>query len=171
MSTVPERTLNWLYSVLTSEYHDVNRTYADVAATLSHYSSLKPRTEVYSSGSSALLLRLSGTLPVTFRGATYRFPITIWIPHAYPREAPLLYVTPVQGMVLVPGNYVGSEGRVYHRYLAQWAEYWDRSSIIDFLDILRGIFAKEAPVRTQQQDGFGQQLQRGAEPTPPPLPP
>lgn len=30
------------------EYRDVNRTYNDVAQTLSHYSSLSPRTDVYS---------------------------------------------------------------------------------------------------------------------------
>jgi ESCRT-I complex subunit TSG101 len=48
MAAVKQQVLNWLYSVLTSEYKDVNRTYNDVAQTLSHYSSLSPRTDVYS---------------------------------------------------------------------------------------------------------------------------
>jgi ESCRT-I complex subunit TSG101 len=65
MAAVKQQVLNWLYSVLTSvmsrkrsfainnancaqEYKDVNRTYNDVALTLSHYSSLSPRTDVYS---------------------------------------------------------------------------------------------------------------------------
>jgi ESCRT-I complex subunit TSG101 len=65
MAGVPEKVLNWLYSVLTSvfttialwvldandatkEYKDVNRTYHDAAEALSHYPSLSPRTEVYS---------------------------------------------------------------------------------------------------------------------------
>jgi ESCRT-I complex subunit TSG101 len=65
MAAVKQATLNWLYSVLTSvswieilhtrrtidsvqEYADVQRTYNDVAQTLSHYSSLSPRTDVYS---------------------------------------------------------------------------------------------------------------------------
>ena len=68
MAAVPETTLNWLYSVLTSvirpspdirlaspanarraqNYTDVNRTYHDAAEALSHYPSLAVHTEVYS---------------------------------------------------------------------------------------------------------------------------
>lgn len=69
---VQQHVLNWLYRVLTSvrtgrratppkayprlgtdpsppqEYHDVNRTYNDVAQALSQYPSLLPRTDVHS---------------------------------------------------------------------------------------------------------------------------
>lgn len=68
---VPQRTLNWLYSVLTKvcnffndpcssltsfqdhydpkqTYHDPNRAYHDVVNALSQYPSLSPRTDVYS---------------------------------------------------------------------------------------------------------------------------
>lgn len=67
MPPVPDKTLQWLYTSLQSvceylhyndivltltfwrqEYHDVNRAYSDIAQTLSHYTSLSPRTEVYS---------------------------------------------------------------------------------------------------------------------------
>jgi ESCRT-I complex subunit TSG101 len=69
MAAVPQHVLNWLYSVLTSvsffhallppfplarkltsgqEYHDVNRTYNDVAQALAQYPSLSPRTDVHS---------------------------------------------------------------------------------------------------------------------------
>ena len=75
----------------------------------------------YESGQSSLLLHLTGTLPVTFRGTIYRFPIALWIPHAYPKEAPICYVIPTPGMVIRPGQYVSGEGRVYHPYLAEWA--------------------------------------------------
>ncbi|CCF45742.1 ESCRT-I component [Colletotrichum higginsianum] len=145
---VPQHVLNWLYSVLTSEYHDVNRTYNDVAQALSHYSSLSPRTDVHTfdNGASALLLHLSGTLPVIFRGTTYRFPISIWVPHAYPREAPLVYVTPTETMMVRPGQHVDPQGQIYHPYLVGWAAFWDKSTILDFLAILRDIFAKEPPV-------------------------
>lgn len=79
----------------------------------------------YENGTSVLLLLLRGTLPVTFRGATYGFPVAIWVPHAYPREPPLVYITPSQDMVVRPGQHVSGDGRVYHPYLAQWAQYWD----------------------------------------------
>jgi len=81
----------------------------------------------YEHGASALLVNLSGTLPVTFRGTVYRFPIVLWIPHAYPREAPLVYVTPTEGIVVRPGQHVDPQGKIYHPYLVGWAEYWDVS--------------------------------------------
>ncbi|KAI0189854.1 UEV domain-containing protein [Astrocystis sublimbata] len=173
---VQQHVLNWLYSVLTSEYHDVNRTYNDVAQALSQYPSLSPRTDVHTfdNGVSALLLHLSGTIPVAFRGTTYRFPISIWVPHAYPREPPLGYVTPTDTMMVRPGQHVDPQGRVYHPYLVGWAEFWDKSTILDFLAILRDIFAKEPPVVARQQlrPAQQQQPQQGAPtPTPPPVPP
>ncbi|TID18307.1 UEV-domain-containing protein [Venturia nashicola] len=161
--------LNWLHSVLISEYQDVRRTYSDVAEALTHYPSLTPRTEVYTyeNGASALLLQVHGTIPVQFRGTTYRFPISLWIPHAYPKESPMAYVTPAQDMLVRPGQHVSSDGRVYHPYLAQWATYWDKSSIFDFLAVLRGVFAKEPPVISKQQV-HRQPVQQAP---PPPVPP
>jgi hypothetical protein len=79
----------------------------------------------YENGTSALLLLLKGTLPVTFRGATYGFPVAIWMPYAYPREPPIVYIDPSEDMVVRPGQHVSGDGRVYHPYLAQWAQYWD----------------------------------------------
>lgn len=76
-------------------------------------------------GSSALLLHLAGTLPVNFRGNMYRFPISIWIPHAYPREPPLVYVTPTETIMVRPGQHVDPQGQVYHPYLVGWAQFWD----------------------------------------------
>ncbi|TGO37128.1 hypothetical protein BHYA_0105g00200 [Botrytis hyacinthi] len=174
MAGVQQRVLNWLYSVLTSEYRDVNRTYNDVAQTLSQYTSLSPRTDVYTyeNGASSLLLHLSGTLPVNFRGTTYRFPIALWIPHAYPHEAPLVYVTPVEGMVVRAGQHVDPQGKVYHPYLMRWPDYWDKSNVLDFLAILRDIFAKEPPVISRQQQNATPRPQPTAMPPPiPPLPP
>ena len=76
---------------------------------------------------SALLLLLSGTLPVVFRGTTYRFPIALWVPHSYPLEAPLVYVTPTEGMMVRPGQHVDPQGKIYHPYLVGWAEFWEVS--------------------------------------------
>ncbi|KAK3316945.1 ESCRT-I component [Apodospora peruviana] len=170
---VQQHVLNWLYSVLTSEYHDVNRTYNDVAQALSQYPSLSPRTDVHTfpNGASALLLHLSGTIPVLFRGTTYRFPISIWVPHAYPREAPLAYVTPTENMMVRPGQHVDPQGQVYHPYLVGWSTFWDKSSILDFLAILRDVFAKEPPVIASQPGRPPPLQQQTPAPTPPPVPP
>ncbi|OAF59993.1 hypothetical protein VC83_03141 [Pseudogymnoascus destructans] len=173
MAAVQQRVLNWLYSVLTSEYQDVNRTYHDVAQALSHYSSLSPKTEVYTyeNGVSELLLQLSGTLPVAFRGTTYRFPVTVWIPHQYPRDEPVVYVSPAEGMMVRAGQHVDPQGRVYHPYLAGWAEFYDKSNILDFLAILRDVFAKEPPVVSRQSQSTPVASPRPIPPPVPPLPP
>ncbi|KAG9204357.1 hypothetical protein G6514_001431 [Epicoccum nigrum] len=172
---VPETTLNWLYSVLTSNYTDVNRTYHDATEALSHYPSLAVRTDVYTyeNGASHLLLNLSGTLPVTFRGTTYGFPVAVWVPYAYPREPPIVFVKPDKDMLVRPGQHVSGDGRVYHPYLAQWAKYWDKSTLFDFLAVLRGVFAKEPPVRSRQpqpqpQPQYSAPAQQGPPPVPPP---
>ncbi|KAL2794531.1 UEV domain-containing protein [Aspergillus keveii] len=175
MAAVPQRTLNWLYSVLIRDhydpkqtYQDPNRTYYDVANVLAKFPSLSPETNVYTyeTGDFALLLHLSGTLPVTYRGQVYKFPIALWIPNTYPRDPPLAYVTPTQDMAVRVGQHVTLEGRIYHHYLAHWAGAWERSSILDFLSILQDVFAKEPPVKYKQQQPIPQQVQ-----APPPLPP
>ncbi|KAF4969316.1 hypothetical protein FZEAL_10254, partial [Fusarium zealandicum] len=122
----------------------------------------------FSSGANALLLHLSGTLPVNFRGTTYRFPISIWVPHAYPREPPLIYVVPTETMMIRPGQHIDPQGLVYHPYLVGWAEFWDKSNLQDFLTILTDIFAKEPPVIARQQ---ARPPPSQAAPTPPPVPP
>ncbi|KAF9891916.1 hypothetical protein FE257_002879 [Aspergillus nanangensis] len=181
MATVPQRTLNWLYSVLIRDhydprqtYQDANRTYYDVANALAQYPSLSPRTEVYTyeNGFSALLLQLSGTIPVVFRGTVYKFPIILWVPNTYPRDAPIVYVTPTQDMAVRVGQHVTLEGRVYHHYLAHWQDAWERSSLVDLLSILREVFAKEPPVRyKQQQSPLPRPAPSDHVQTPPPLPP
>ncbi|KAJ4354880.1 Suppressor protein stp22 of temperature-sensitive alpha-factor receptor and arginine permease [Ascochyta clinopodiicola] len=176
---VPETTLNWLYSVLTSNYADVNRTYHDATEALAHYPSLAVRTDVYTyeNGASHLLLNLSGTLPVTFRGATYGFPVAVWVPYAYPHESPIVYVKPDKDMLVRPGQHVSGDGRVYHPYLAQWAKYWDKSTLFNFLALLRAVFAKEPPVRSKQPQPQPQSQSpytlnnAPAQPGPPPVPP
>ncbi|KAH0266274.1 UEV-domain-containing protein, partial [Aureobasidium melanogenum] len=149
MAGLPDQVLQWLYSVLLNEYRDAQRAYSDSVAALSAYPSLSPRTDVYTynDGQPALLLRLSGTLPVNFRGTVYRFPITIWLPHAYPvdPEGIMVFVIPGEGMAIRPGQHVSVDGRVYHPYLRDWSVN-QRPNIVDFLRLLQDVFAREPPV-------------------------
>jgi ESCRT-I complex subunit TSG101 len=180
MYAIPHATSQDNALTLAQEYQDPQRAYSDVARTLSVFPSLSPRTEVYTyeNGGSALLLTVSGTLPVDFRGATYRFPIKTWVPQAYPQESPMVYVTPGRDMLVRPGQHVGVEGRVYHPYLRDWTSIWDRANMADFLAHLQQAFAREPPLVSKAQQ---QQLQRpvghqvqgpnGSHAAPPQLPP
>ncbi|MCJ1472698.1 hypothetical protein MMC13_001347 [Lambiella insularis] len=172
MPELPQKVLSWLYNVLgTNEYHDVNRTYTDTRQVLSSTSTLRPRTDIYTfeNGRSSLLLHITGTLPVLFRGTTYSFPISLWVPHVYPSEGPIVYVTPTREMVVRPGQYVSGEGRIYHPYLANWRA--DRSNLTEFTRILQDVFAQEPPVMSKRED-----IAKPPPPAPkfggpPPLPP
>ena len=41
----------------------------------------------------------------------------------------MVYVDPARDMAVRPGQHVSTEGRVYHPYLAQWAGYWEVSTM------------------------------------------
>lgn len=171
MAQVSQKTLSWLYSVLSNEYSDVNRTYSDVAATLSGNPNFSIRTDVYTfeDGRPSLLLNVSGTLPVNFRGATYMFPISLWIPQEYPRAAPIVFVTPAKNMAVRAGQHVSAEGRVYHPFLAGWRE---TSTILALLPLLQEIFTREPPV-IAKQERFPPtpSVPQGSISIPPPIPP
>lgn len=128
----------------------------------------------------------------------------------------MAYVSPTQEMIVRPGQHVSADGRIYHPYLAQWANYWDvsasfasavanarvgssastitdmstieqRSNLVNFLQILADVFAKEPPVITRQQQPrqqydstaggeqsslrFTRSVSQVQQPLPPPKPP
>ncbi|KAL9100324.1 MAG: hypothetical protein Q9163_004287 [Psora crenata] len=143
---VSPQVLNWLRSVVTSEYHDATRTYSDVTQILAYHPGFSLRTDVYTfeNGASTLLLNVQGTLPVSFRGNSYGFPISLWIPREYPSTPPSSFVTPTKGMAIRPGQHVSADGRIYHPYLAGWAS--TRSNILEFVSVLQDIFAREPPL-------------------------
>ncbi|MCJ1383378.1 hypothetical protein MMC17_006491 [Xylographa soralifera] len=174
MPELPQKLLGWLQGVLhTHEYRDVDRTFSDVAGALSQVPTLSPRTDIYSfqDGHSALLLHLTGTLPVFFRGAAYSFPISLWVPYNYPFEGPMAYVMPTKDMTVRPSQYVSDEGRIYHPYLAGWQP--DRFNLVELVRILQDIFSREPPVRSKQSPPRSQPQAKtnGNAPPLPPLPP
>jgi hypothetical protein len=81
--------------------------------------------QAHENGNFELMVHLFGTLPVMFRGATYNIPLSIWVPHAYPRQAPIAFVTPAKDMMIRPSNHVDLAGKCYHPYLANWAQHWE----------------------------------------------
>ncbi|EWC46609.1 hypothetical protein DRE_04096 [Drechslerella stenobrocha 248] len=168
--------LQWLATVLAPKYRNVNRTYSDVATLLHHYRSLSPKTDVYTydDGTSDLLLCLHGTLPVSFRGATYNIPLNIWVPHQYPAVPPTVLVVPGKNMGIRPTNHVDTNGRSYHPYLAYWSQNPDKSSLIDLCGQLKDVFSKEPPLYSKQAPPPSAMAAEQSLPgpgTPPPRPP
>lgn len=90
---------------------------------LQSFPSLRPKTDNYgappssrhsliclvrSGGPAQLLICLFGSLAC----GVHNIPFELWLPKAYPREAPLLFVTPSSGIALRPTGLVDSQGRV-----------------------------------------------------------
>ena len=84
-------------------------------------------TSAFDSGQTALLLLLYGTLPITYRGATYQIPIHLWIPHDYPRNPPMSYVVPTKEMGVRKGREVEPGGRVREEIVQEWWASWNVS--------------------------------------------
>ena len=81
----------------------------------------------YDDGRTQLLLLLSGTIPIQYRGATYNIPMDIWVPRGYPREPPILYVRPTVDMLVRKSKNVDVSGRVGGEYMERWERKWEVS--------------------------------------------
>lgn len=81
----------------------------------------------YDSGQTHLLLQSHGTLPITYRNATYHIPLCIWFPLEYPRKAPMVYVQPTREMAIRRSAEVDPSGRVVGGEVADWERKWEVS--------------------------------------------
>ncbi|PNS16405.1 Tumor susceptibility protein 101 protein [Sphaceloma murrayae] len=178
MAQVPDSTLVWLWDQLQS-YGQARLAYNDIAAAIANYPSLQPRTDTYhfENGRPALLVCLAGTIAVDFRGRQYRYPVEIWIPQEYgqPGVGIIAYVRPSTtressvGMMVRPGQHVAVDGRIYHPYLRDWG-LQSRCTIVDFLRILQGVFAKEPPIVATNQSRSSTVAAADSVPAVPPKP-
>ena len=44
-------------------------------------------------------MKVAKLLPITFRGATYNIPVSVWVPAEYPARPATPYVTPTAGAI------------------------------------------------------------------------
>ncbi|PWN54437.1 UEV-domain-containing protein [Violaceomyces palustris] len=137
----------WLRSVL-GPYQDQDRVFSDVDRTLIAVSSLAPKTQVftYNDGRTQLLLTLTGTIPINFRGATYNIPVAYWIPREYPREPPMAFVVPTQEMLVRRGKNVDVSGQVSGDYLSRWSSKPEGCNLLDLIHQCQQMFGQEPPV-------------------------
>jgi len=104
-------------------YEHRTRVRDDVLAVLDDVRSLMPLlgTLISNDGAESRLLLLSGTIPIYFQAVQYNIPIDVFVPEAYPRQPPKMYVRPTSNMIVHPNHaQVDKEGMVYLPYLADW---------------------------------------------------
>ncbi|KAJ2892527.1 suppressor protein stp22 of temperature-sensitive alpha-factor receptor and arginine permease, partial [Coemansia aciculifera] len=140
-----DATRQWLLENTKNRFPHPQRVYGLIVSALSEFRSLQPKLAEYVGEDKRrqALLCLHGTLPVVFNGATFNIPVVFWFPQRFPEHPPLAYVTPTRTMVVKVSKHVDERGRVYHPYLASWA---DTSTLGDLFRSLIAIFSAEPPV-------------------------
>lgn len=111
------------------------------------------------------MICVHGLLPITFRQSTYNIPVAIWLPLAYPKDAPIVYVVPTSDMLIRGGKHVDLSGMCNPPYLTDWIKkpevcssvacrYTDLSSypfdqacnIRVLAEAMQDIFSREPPL-------------------------
>jgi len=98
------------------------------------------------------VLVFSGTLAMSYRGATYNIPVDAYLPPPYPHRPPVVYVRPTPGMVVKPNHpHVGSDGCVFMPYLHEWTA--QTHSLVEMAVCLSSLFGAEPPCYAQPSNG------------------
>lgn len=97
---------------------------------------LTPFSTAYDDGRTQSLLCLHGTLPITYRQATYNIPVAIWITRDYPREHPIPYVVATPDMLIRSSQHIDLSGRCNVEYAQNWQRKSEVRDSIPSSDLL-----------------------------------
>lgn len=87
-----------------------------------------------------LLICIFGILHCGMHG----IPVEVWLPRSFPREAPIIFVTPSPGVPLKPTTMVDATGRVHHPYGLSWINRPD-SSVVELLRVVANALSMDPP--------------------------
>ncbi|KAH9966891.1 UEV domain-containing protein [Russula dissimulans] len=177
MSSTESLTQKWLRQNIAT-YNDGNRVFADVDSTLSLYTTLRPKTEVYTydDGRTQLLLCVHGLLPIAYRQAEYHIPIAIWLTHQYPREGPLAFVVPTSDMLVKPSKHVEVSGLCRIEYILNWERKHEGCDLRTLVQAMQRYFSNEPPLYSKPKSPQSGPSTSGSRPPsapsrpPPPVP-
>ncbi|WVQ97403.1 hypothetical protein IAU59_004516 [Kwoniella sp. CBS 9459] len=146
-------TREWLGNVL-RPYPSKDKVSEEVMKILAERKTLSVKTDAFTfnSGQTALLLLLHGTLPITYRGATYHIPMHVWVPHEYPRSPPMAFVVPTKEMGVRKGREVDPSGRVREEVIEEWWRSGQTKDLESLLQTLASIFSATPPVYAKPPD-------------------
>lgn len=124
----------------------------DVLNVIQRYRSLTYRVEVFvfNNGARKDLLNLEGTIPVSYKGAVYNIPVSLWLMDTHPNNAPLCFVKPTPDMSIKISKYVDSNGKIYLPYLHEWNG--NSSSLLGLITCMIKAFGELPPVYTKRRN-------------------
>jgi ESCRT-I complex subunit TSG101 len=127
-------------------YQNTARLRQDMQTLFYNCSTLRPNVGSFQSANGSItLFYLSGVVPISYNGANYNIPVTIYIDPPYPNQPPRVFVTPTADMAIKPNHKaVDANGRVYLPELSRWNPY--SSNLVSIIGILSSVFSVEPPV-------------------------
>ncbi|KNC70497.1 hypothetical protein SARC_16967, partial [Sphaeroforma arctica JP610] len=84
--------------------------------------SVAPQQVRDTDGRLKVVLALTGTLDVDYRGSTYNIPVAVHLRDTFPYTRPRVAVVPTDDMLIKPGTHIKGSGEVTHAYLDQWSQ-------------------------------------------------
>lgn len=134
-------------------YQNVARLRQDMQGVFYNCATLRPNVGSFQSPTGTIVLfYLSGVIPITYNGANYNIPVTIYIDPPYPNQPPRIFVTPTSDMMIKANHKsVDSNGRVYLPELTRWNPY--SSNLVSIIGILSSVFSTEPPVHAVRPSG------------------
>ncbi len=119
---------------------------------ITHYRNLTPIVDkyVFPDGNQKDLVCLNGTIPVSYRGAVYNIPVSLWITDSHPYAAPICYVKPTQDMTIKVSKHVESSGRIFLPYLSDWKA--NTSDLLGAIQVMIIVFGETPPVYSKPKN-------------------
>ncbi|KAK9861601.1 hypothetical protein WJX84_010622 [Apatococcus fuscideae] len=106
---------------------------------------IKQENYTYPSGSTFMLLKAEGTLPMVYQGVKYNIPVCVWLPEQFPWTAPILYVVPTPDMIIKPRHsFVDPSGLAMTPYLRHWT--YSQSNLCDMAHDTSIQFGQDPPL-------------------------
>ncbi|XP_052832400.1 tumor susceptibility gene 101 protein isoform X1 [Octopus bimaculoides] len=144
-----EEALKGYFLSLKYKYPDITKP--DILRAIGVYTDLQPARDkfVFNNGVEKELVKLDGTIPVTYRDNRYNIPICVWLLDTHPHCAPIVYVKPTPNMQIKPGRHVDPNGKINLPFLLQWK--YPQSDLYGLLNRLAEKFGEEPPVFSKVQ--------------------
>lgn len=136
----------------TAKYRYQDQAKRDIVNAITHYRNLTPIVEMYvfPDGNQKELLCLNGTIPVSYRGAVYNIPVSLWITDSHPYSAPICYVKPTQDMTIKVSKHVDTSGRIFLPYLSEWKA--NTSDLLGAIQVMIIVFGETPPVYSKPKN-------------------
>ncbi|CAL8137440.1 unnamed protein product [Orchesella dallaii] len=143
---VLERTLAQL------NYKKVSGTASAILEVTEKYNNLKhePNYFSFNNGIQKQLMTLTGTVPIIYKGTSHNIPMVVWVPTAFPADAPTVFVKPTEKLPIQKNQsyYILSDGFISLSSLFSFKIFIGTgSTILNVIDGLTAAFNKDPPVQ------------------------